>query len=623
MLRNRKFAGDDQPPQGRASAEQYGIPYPWRAVNRLPAPAMRYTHDNTVFYNGLQSQRIDLNQPDGEPHGITQDKVAVQAGRSYEVRLALSQNGMPGPVYVTLGKGGMVYASYMISHVAVEWQTYSFALKSEATDPDAEFAIAFRQPGKLWVGAASLMPADNVLGWRKDVLEMIRDIRAPVLRYPGGNFVSGYHWQDSIGDRDSRPIRYDYAWNVWETNDVGIDEFMQLCDLLQCEPYISVNAGNGTAAEAAAWVEYCNGAPNTVYGAKRAANGHPQPYGVKYWGIGNEMYGNWQIGHCDPETFARRHVAFAQAMRAIDPTITLLGVGDMPDQPGQWLDIVTEIAGEYIDLMTVHHYTGVPDVSSDVTAEARRRADPIPANYDEAMRNAMATACPEHIAALLRETRRVLDEKRPQGHRIGISFDEWNIVNRGAGPRQDYALRDGLYAAGMLNVFQRECRSVTMANIAQLVNLLGVIETTPTDVYGSAIYWAFKLYRDYTGDVALEVAVEGETFDVPAIANIPEMKGAPYLGVSASLDTAKNALCLAVINRHATEAISAEIQAEGAVIGAQARIWELNGPDMAARNSAANKENVGIRDRGAAAAGPRFTYTFPAHSVTVLQIPLV
>ena len=596
MLQNRKFAGHDQPTE-----EGYGIPVPWIAVNR--GEGVRFSHDNTVFYNGLQSQRIDVTAPDGKLHGIAQESIALQRGWRYDVRLVLSQERLSGSVDVRLGKGEQVYAQETISDVAPEWQTYEFSLDPDCDDDKAEFSIVFEGPGKLWIGSVSLMPVDNMLGWRKDVLELIQALRPPIVRYPGGNFVSGYHWEDGIGDRDSRPIRFDYAWHVWESNDVGIDEFMQLCDLIGCEPYISVNAGNGTAAEAAAWVEYCNGAPNTVYGAKRAANGQPEPYGIRYWGIGNEMYGNWQISHCDPNTFGRRHVEFAKAMRAVDPDIILLAVGDMPDRPGLWLETITDLAGDYTDLMTVHHYT---PVSADLTEEEKAR---------------LAVTAPDHIAELLKETRRILDERGPEGHRIAISFDEWNVTHRDAGPRQNYALRDGLYAAVMFNHFQQQCASVTMANIAQLVNLLGVIETSPTSAYGTPIYHVFQLYRDHCGDQALETTVDSPTYDMAGMGNIPPMLQTPYLSASATRDETSGVISLAVVNRHIEQDILAEIAIAGAAPQANVAIWDINGPDMGTRNTFDEPDRVSLQSRDGFGAEGAFSHRFPAHSVTLLKIP--
>ena len=377
MLVNRKFAGHDQEPHKGHTVEGYGIPYPWQAVNR--AATVRYEHDNTVHYNGVQSQRIRLARADGAWHGVGQAGIAVEQGRAYDLRLVLSQQGMTGAVRVALTKDDQVLADSVIPVVQPEWQTYTLSLTSSADEQDATLSITMNQPGALWIGAASLMPADNLQGWRKDVIAMIQAMHVPVLRYPGGNFVSGYRWQDGIGDRDRRPIRFDRAWNVWEPNDVGTDEFMQLCRILDTEPYISVNAGDGTADEAAAWVAYCNAPANNIYGAQRATNVQVAPYGIRYWGIGNEMYGNWQIGHVDGETFAHRHNDFAYAMRAVDPKIILLGVGDMPNRPGYWLDTVARIAGANTDLMTVHHYTGVPQELDDATP--RCSGDRLPSAY--------------------------------------------------------------------------------------------------------------------------------------------------------------------------------------------------------------------------------------------------
>ena len=152
----------------------------------------------------------------------------------------------------------------------------------------------------MWVARASLMPVDNTGGFRKDVVESIKANWTPTfIRWPGGNFASAYHWMDGIGDIDKRPPYLDPAWQQWEYHDVGTDEFIAFCRLVDSEPILTVNMGTGTPEEAAAWVAYCNGSPDTKYGAMRAKNGHPEPFNVKTWFVGNEQFGNWQDGHCD------------------------------------------------------------------------------------------------------------------------------------------------------------------------------------------------------------------------------------------------------------------------------------------------------------------------------------
>ena len=186
--------------------------------------------------------------------------------------------------------------------------------------------------GRFCIGTVSLMPADNMNGWRADTTAILRTLHSGMWRLPGGNFLSGWDWHGAIGPRDRRAPIFDRAWSAMQANDLGLDEFMELTRLIGVEPYVTVNAGLGDANSAAEEVEYLNGAPNTEWGAKRAANGHPAPYGVKFWNIGNEPYGWWQIGKTSLDYFMMKHNDFAAAMRAVDPTITLIASGAMPDQ---------------------------------------------------------------------------------------------------------------------------------------------------------------------------------------------------------------------------------------------------------------------------------------------------
>jgi alpha-N-arabinofuranosidase len=176
------------------------------------------------------------------------------------------------------------------------------------------------------------MPADNVQGFRPDTIALLRQLKSGFWRLPGGNFISDFNWYDSVGDRDKRPPVFDYAWNVAQSNDVGMDEFMTLCKLIGVEPYITVNAGFGDTHSAAEEVEYMNGSVNTRLGAVRARNGHQEPYHVEFWDVGNELYGTWQLGRTDLKYYVLKHNEFAGAMRNVDPSITILASGAMPDE---------------------------------------------------------------------------------------------------------------------------------------------------------------------------------------------------------------------------------------------------------------------------------------------------
>ncbi|HEY3107262.1 MAG TPA: alpha-L-arabinofuranosidase C-terminal domain-containing protein, partial [Chloroflexota bacterium] len=459
----------------------------------------------------------------------------------------------------------------------------------------------------------------------------------------GGNFASQYHWQDGVGERDRRPVRFDRAWSVYEPNDVGTDEFVEWCHLVGTEPYLCVNTGDGTAEEAAAWVEYCNGPATSRYGAMRAANGHPEPYDVIYWGIGNETYGNWQHDHVDAETYARECVAFARAMRAADAfgarngasgagrRLKLLAVGATPDRWPDWNAAVARIAGEEIDYITLHHYA---------------RADDATPPEDEYL---MTVSAPARIDDLIAASRQAIDANAPRGRRIPICFDEWNVAHRraaagkiglrnvghpalgyqaqlarlaglGGGGRQNYALADGLYAAGFFNVMLRNADHVTMANQAQLVNLLGLIETSDTDCYGTPEYLAFRLYVDHAGPVAVPASVEGPTFAVPAMANMPARPAEPLLDVAATGDADGRRLWLHVVNRDPTQSVSASVDLGGRRV-ARATAHVLAGPHPWARNGFASKESVRIASQAAEWDG-RAPYSFPACSATSLEIEL-
>ena len=176
------------------------------------------------------------------------------------------------------------------------------------------------------------MPTDNLDGFRPEVIAHLKQLHSGFWRLPGGNFISDFDWYHSVGPRDKRPPDFDYAWNAMQTNDVGMDEFMTFCKLIGVEPYITVNAGFGDAHSAAEEVQYMNGVVSTPMGAMRAQNGHPEPYHVKFWDVGNEPYGQWQLGRTDLKYYLLKHNEFAKAMRAADPSITLLASGSMPEE---------------------------------------------------------------------------------------------------------------------------------------------------------------------------------------------------------------------------------------------------------------------------------------------------
>jgi alpha-N-arabinofuranosidase len=252
-------------------------------------------------------------------------------------------------------------------------------------------------------------------GYRRDVLQAAKDLRIPILRWPGGNFVSGYHWTDGIGPREERPRKTELAWLSEESNRFGTDEFIEYCRLLGAEPYICVNMGTGTMEEAQAWVEYCNGTGDTYWANLRRENGHEEPYNVKYWGLGNEMYGEWQIGALSAEDYVRKAREFAKVMRWTDPSIELVGCGlsGLTD----WDRVVIEGLAPFVDYHSVHIYTGSDDYWSNVLAphQADRALRTTRAMIERALRRVERVV--PRAGADLRHRRTLQSRRRPgRGH---------------------------------------------------------------------------------------------------------------------------------------------------------------------------------------------------------------
>ncbi|MCX8053600.1 MAG: hypothetical protein N3B12_07305 [Armatimonadetes bacterium] len=586
MLWNRKFTG---------GIDENGVIESWSRFGE----GATYARDNVEFYTSCQSQRIELAP--GKEAGIIKKNASLGIKQQkYVARAVLKQKGLSSPITIALRQGDMVYASASIPEVSSEWKEYKVELdpiipqknQGKAADPDAQFSVSAVGPGTLWVGCLSLMPADNVEGMRRDVLEAIKRIRPPLIRWPGGNMASGYHWEDGIGNRDKRMPRWERAWNNWEWNDFGTDEYIRFCKLVGTEPYICVNAGEGQADEAARWVEYCNGSPDTPYGRLRAANGHPEPYKVKYWGIGNEMYGDWQLGHLDATKYALKSIEFARAMKAVDPSILLIGVGVPYDDYGKWNSTVSKVAGSYYDYISVHYY------------KSPRPNDPPELTYLELIGASL------DAEKMLADTADVVDANSPK--KLPLALDEWNIWLPDGLKRSMFALRDGLFAASVLNAMQRLSDRVTMANLAQLVNVLGAIQTSMTELVETPIYKVFELYSNLCRENRVAADATCDAFDTPA-------GRMPVLDVSATLSDDRRTLVISVVNRDPLLDHPAIVKLSGFSPAPKADLAVLSGADVFSTNEFGKAEQVKIA-RSKLLLNLSKEHVFPAHSVTFIVL---
>ncbi len=334
LIDDRKFYFPISSKDPETHATQSGNPmrqqlHKWRPVG----PDSDVTMDPNQPFVGDHSPKISLEAL--TPHGIRQAGFSLVNGKHYTGRIYLRGTaGTKVNVSLIWGPGANDRQSSSFT-LAGTYKKFPLTFTAKADSSDAALEITATGSGDLHVGAVSLMPADNVEGFRPDTIALLKQLHSGMWRLPGGNFLSDWDWHDAIGDVDKRPPMFDYAWNAMQVNDIGMDEFMTFCKLIDVEPYVTVNAGLGDANSAAEEVEYLNGAANTHWGAMRARNGHPEPYHIKYWNIGNEPWGTFQIGYTDLKYYVIKNNDFAEAMRKADPTITLIGSGKMMEP--MWL----------------------------------------------------------------------------------------------------------------------------------------------------------------------------------------------------------------------------------------------------------------------------------------------
>ena len=425
-------------------------------------------------------------------------------------------------------------------------------------------------------------------GLRRDVIEALRGLELSMVRYPGGNFVSGYHWRDGVGARDSRPTRMDMAWNSIEPNEFGTHEFLDLCEQLSWQPMFAVNLGTGSPEEARDWVEYVNRPCGTTLADERAANGRPDPWDVRLWCLGNEMDGPWQTGHVPAEQYAVRAQQAAKMMKDTDPRLEFVACGSSaPLMPTflEWDRKVLEHLGGLGHYVSLHRYV---DNHADDTEDFLAISNSIDAQIES-----VDAAC------------RYVQGKRRSSRRSFLCFDEWNVWYKAQLPQrvksetaqpatfaphlieEVYNLEDALVVAGFLNSFLRHADVVKVANLAQLVNVIAPILTRGDDLLLQSIYDAFAMYSRRKRGTALRTSVEG-----------PRFKGRQH-GETPFLDTAAirdgETLHLFVTNRDPAAAAEVEIRLAGSEVMGLTSGELLTGKSAKSANSFDTPDEVRAR----------------------------
>ncbi|HEY0188428.1 MAG TPA: alpha-N-arabinofuranosidase [Cellulomonas sp.] len=428
-------------------------------------------------------------------------------------------------------------------------------------------------------------------GFRQDVIELVKELGVSTVRYPGGNFVSGYRWEDGIGPVADRPARLDLAWHSLEPNTVGVDEFMRWAHQAGVEPMMAVNLGTRGVLEAVDLLDYCNGTSGSAWSRARAANGSPEPYGVRMWCLGNEMDGPWQTGHKTAHEYGRIAVETARAMRQVDPTLELVVCGSSaPDLPtfGSWEhEVLTETYAE-VDYISIHRYYEV--FGDDVRSFLGSCVD-----MDAFIADVVATA--DGVRAALKETKR-----------LNLSFDEWNVWyqlrSASVPPQGDdwpvapvlledhYTLADAVVVANMLITLLRHSDRVTSASQAQLVNVIAPIMTEPGGrVWRQTTFHPFAQASALARGVVLDTRPASPTFATDLHGDVPSVDAV----TTWDEETGTGALLVVNRNPDAAQSLAVDLSRLGDVrlLGATT----LHDEDLSARNSADEPDRVAPRER--------------------------
>lgn len=533
--------------------------------------------------------------------GIRQLDLGVIGQLRYDGYLWAKPLQGPADVEVALvwGPGAKDRAVQTIRFTGPDFAKFAFSLTPAAgSEKGASLEIRVLR-GDVLLGPPSLMPSDNVNGLRRDTLALLKQLNGTIYRWPGGNFASGYNWRDGIGDRDRRPPRKNPAWTGVEHNDFGTDEFIAFCRAIGTEPMIAANTGFGDDYSAAQWVEYCNRGADTIGGGWRIKNGHDQPYGVKFWCVGNEMFGPWQLGFMQMKHYTLKHNLFAEAMWKVDPTLSLTAVGDLetinkdhdPDQVKSGktcTQIMLEDCADHMSILSEHFYRG----RLPWTKEGRT---------DVITHVGMLRESIRHKA----EGHRKLQAGLPNlhGQLMPITMDEWNYWHRESTYGElgcVYELQDGLGVAAGLHEYYRQSDLIHMAHYAQTVNVIGAIKTTRTAAEMETTGLVLQLYREKFGVKPFVVSW-----------------GSGPCDVAAALTKDGKTLTLSVVNPTAEE-VRVNLNATGLALAGPGVRWHITGPNAESHNAPGKPRVVDIQRSEANAAA----LMVPALSATLFELPL-
>ncbi|MCX7016258.1 MAG: hypothetical protein NTW86_27485 [Candidatus Sumerlaeota bacterium] len=471
---------------------------------------------------------------------------------------------------------------------------------------------------RRWVADEGLYdpahPDADENGLRRGVVQALSESAPPIIRWPGGCTGTSYDWRDGVGPQAERPRTIDVHFGYDVGNGFGTAEFVRFCRGIGAEPHINLSTGLGTLRDAVEWIEYCNFATPSKFANLRRAHGHDEPFHVRYWQIGNENYGPWEIGHHSPAQYAYIAGEWAKTIKKMDRSLKVLAVGGSQRRL-DWDWMVLEEAFDHIDYLTAHRYWNF---------NSEQGID----NYEEI---AAVGYGEERTMQALGGAIELVARAKKAKRRPRLAFTEWNCrdashaeMSRQWRPRRSqYRLVDALAAAGFLNAMQRQCRVVGLATIAQSVNVVGILSVTPEAVVRETVYWALWMQRHHSGPTAVDARVECDGYATVFGEHLQQpLDAVPFLDVSATLDEAKKRLCVSIVNRHRTQEMTTRLRLRDAKPSSTARLLRLWCDDPLARNTMEAPDRIKPVESAIRNASSDFELALPPHSYSIVELAL-
>lgn len=469
-------------------------------------------------------------------------------------------------------------------------------------------------------------PLSDKNGLRSDLLEEVRDLGVPIVRYPGGNFVSGYNWLDGVGPREQRPSVHEKAWNSTETNQFGTNEFIQWCRQAGSEPMLVFNLGTNTPEMAAAYVDYCNGEGGTRWSDLRREHGYERPHKVRYWCLGNELDGPWQMGHMTAREYGQVAVKTAELVREVDPGVQLIAAGssntELPTY-ASWDREILEHCYDHVDAISLHNYYGN---SQELTGASSARYLAMNLDMQRQIRE-IAGICDEVQAA------------RGSSKRLWLAFDEWNVWYRartaahmdGQGKvaphllEEEYNLEDALLVGGFLNTLMRESGRVRIGCLAQIVNVIAPLMANDEGILRQTTYYPYAWALKYARGQVLDLTVESDTYPIEAADLRPDFARedqVPYIDATMTMDEEKGEAYLFALNRDLHHERELVLEWQGPAPNRVLTCETIAGPDLKAVNTFDQPRRVIPQALDTPPLGSSMTLKLPPASYTLLGLAL-